>query len=292
MKIKIVKSPIFYMGNKERLIKKGLLDLFPKNIDTFYEIFCGSAICSLNVSSNNICINDIDMNVIEMINYFKLQKPYYVVNKIEHLINYYEMPTFSTDARVYKGDRNIYKERYNKIRNDYNKTHNVELLYLLNIFSNSHMIRFNKNNEFNMPFGNGYFTNQCKENILNNTYNKINCVLNKDFRYFINHNFKKDDFIYLDPPYLNTTATYNENNKWDLYDEIELLKWCEQLNSKNIKFGISNIFSNKDYINTNLIDWCKNNNFYVYHFNNFSYCACGKGNSKTDEVFITNYQIL
>ena len=28
-------SPIFYMGNKKKLIKKGLIELFPKNINKF-----------------------------------------------------------------------------------------------------------------------------------------------------------------------------------------------------------------------------------------------------------------
>jgi len=30
-----IKSPIFYMGNKKKLINKGLIELFPKNINTF-----------------------------------------------------------------------------------------------------------------------------------------------------------------------------------------------------------------------------------------------------------------
>ena len=47
-------SPIFYMGNKKKLIKKGLVDLFPKNINTFVEPFGGTGIVSMN--TNEICI--------------------------------------------------------------------------------------------------------------------------------------------------------------------------------------------------------------------------------------------
>ena len=32
-------SPIFYMGNKKKLIEKGLIDLFPNDIDTFVDLF-------------------------------------------------------------------------------------------------------------------------------------------------------------------------------------------------------------------------------------------------------------
>ena len=41
----------------------------------------------------------------------------------------------------------------------------------------------------------------------------------------------------------------------------------------------------------NLQQWCEENNWNVYVFDGFTYSACGKGNSKTKEVFITNYEI-
>ena len=34
----MIYSPIFYTGNKTKLIKKGLIDLFPKNINKFEKI--------------------------------------------------------------------------------------------------------------------------------------------------------------------------------------------------------------------------------------------------------------
>lgn len=289
MKQEVIKSPIFYMGNKERLIKKGLIDLFPKDIDNFYEIFADSAVCSLNVKCNNYYINDSNKQVIELIKYFKRNNSDDIIKHIESLIDYYEMPTFSTDARKYTGDREIYKVKFNRIRDDYNKTKRIDLLYLLNIFSNSHMIRFNSQGEFNMPFGNGYFTEDCKTNIKNNEYSKITYITNEDFRVYRTHKFEPNSFIYLDPPYYNTTATYNENGGWNKQDEFDLLKWCEELNENNIKFGLSNVFSCKDNTNTHLIKWCNKNKYNVHYFNDFTYCACGKGNAKTVEVLIMNY---
>lgn len=38
--MKLLKSPIFYMGNKYKLLPQ-LLPLFPKNIDTFYDMKIG-----------------------------------------------------------------------------------------------------------------------------------------------------------------------------------------------------------------------------------------------------------
>ena len=287
----MIKSPIFYMGNKERLIKKGLIELFPNNINTFIDLFCGSGVVSLNVNAKNKILIDNDINIIDLINYFKNNNPNNVIKDVEEIINNYQLPTFSTDARKFKGDRNIFKEKYNILKNDYNNSKSIKLLYVLNIFSNSHMLRFNSRGEFNMPFGNGYFTDKCKENILNNTYNELTTLINSDFRDINIDLLKKDDFIYLDPPYLNTDATYNENKGWSINDENDLYKICEKLNNKGVKFGLSNVFQNKGIENKKIIQWCEDNDWNVYLFDKFTYCACGKGNADSKEVFITNYKI-
>lgn len=289
MNREIITSPIFYMGNKTKLIKKGLIELFPKNIDTFTDLFCGSGVVSLNVSANNIILNDLNENTVNLIRLFIQNNPDELVSYIEEKIDSYNLPTFSTDTRVYKGDRDIYKKSYSKLRDDYNKTRDVRLLYLLNIFSNSHMLRYNSHGEFNMPFGNGYFTDKCKENVLNNVYKEIQQITNYDFRMLKIDTLNKNDFVYLDPPYLNTTATYNENGGWCEKDEEDLYKLCEELSRKNICFGMSNVFENKNIKNEKLINWCEKNKWNVHTFDEFTYSACGKGNSKTKEVFITNY---
>lgn len=38
-----------------------------------------------------------------------------------------------------------------------------------------------------------------------------------------------------------------------------------------------------------LLIGAKKNNFNVHFFDDFTYVACGKGNSNAKEVFITNY---
>ena len=56
-------SPIFYMGNKKKNNQKGLIDLFPKNIDTFVDLFSGSGIVSMNIIANNYFVNDINTHI-------------------------------------------------------------------------------------------------------------------------------------------------------------------------------------------------------------------------------------
>lgn len=69
----------------------------------------------------------------------------------------------------------------------------------------------------------------------------------------------------------------------------QLYKLCEELNNRNIKFALSNVFSNKEVQNTELQQWCNKNNWNVYTFDKFTYMACGKGNSNAKEVLLTNY---
>lgn len=44
------------MGNKRKLINKGLYQLFPKTIDKFIDLFAGSGIVSMNTKANKIYI--------------------------------------------------------------------------------------------------------------------------------------------------------------------------------------------------------------------------------------------
>ena len=143
-----------------------------------------------------------------------------------------------------------------------------------------------------MPCGNDCFSDKNKEYISNGTkfFKQNNLVIqNRDFRELNVRELNVDDFVYLDPPYLNTIATYNENSGWTENDEDDLYNLCERLHKNGIRFGMSNMFENKGVTNSKLIDWCEKNNWNVYKFNKVSYSPCGKGNSHAREVLIMNY---
>ena len=52
MKKECIISPIFYLSNKKKLINKGLIDLFPKDINKFVDLFAGSGNLGLEALSN------------------------------------------------------------------------------------------------------------------------------------------------------------------------------------------------------------------------------------------------
>ena len=72
--MKYVKSPIFYMGNKFKLLPK-LQPLFPDNIDTFYDLFGGSGCMSANINANKIVYNELNPNIVNLYKLFLIYTP-------------------------------------------------------------------------------------------------------------------------------------------------------------------------------------------------------------------------
>ena len=289
-------SPIFYMGNKKKLIKKGLIELFPKNINKFIEPFGGSAIVSMNTQANVYFISDIDNNLVDLYKLFKYNEADTIINHINSRVDEYGLARERTRRIEFKDKEKIeiYKQAYMNFRKYYNENKNVLDFYTLMFYSFSQQFRFNNKGDFNMPCGNDCFSKINEEYIKNgcNFFNKDTvCIGNSDFRTINIDLLDENDFIYLDPPYLNTTATYNENGGWNIQDENDLYELCEKLNNKHINFGLSNVFENKGTKNEKIIKWCEDNNWKVYSFDKHTYTACGKGNSNAKEVFITNYKM-
>lgn len=298
--MKLIKSPIFYMGNKYDLLKQ-LIPLFPKNIDTLYDLFGGSAVVSLNVESNKTIYNELNENIYNLIKLFKNNNSNNLINHLKGRQKQFNLFDGKIDIRINRENqkeiRNKYEKNYLTFRKYYNDTKNIKDLYTLTFYSFCNLLRFNNKNEFNMPFGFRSYT----EKYNNRIKDACDILKNKNI-IFKNENafdilqettFNKDDFIYLDPPYSNTTAIYNEKRAfggWTIKDDYKLFDILEELNKKGIKWGLSNVFRNKGIENKHLIEWCNKNNWNVNHLNK-NYASLGKGNAKSDEVYICNYQI-
>lgn len=143
-----------------------------------------------------------------------------------------------------------------------------------------------------MPFGKRNFNPSLKQKFKDFS----NAIQKKDIE-FTNKNFKdlninklgENDFVYLDPPYLVTEATYNTG--WNEETEKELLSLCDRLNEKGIKFAISNVLEHNGSKNEILINWSKNYNvnYLDYDYSNCNYHKKDNGH-KSIEVLITNYK--
>lgn len=282
------------MGNKKRLIQKGLTDLFPENIDTFYDLFGGSGVVSLNVSANNYVLNELDKHVYSLYKTLKEVSPEEIISHIEKRIDEYGLPKKNThSSKTSREEREFYKAKYLKFRDNYNKNKNPLDLFVLMNYCMSQTIRFNAEGDFNMPFGSDRFIKEKHTPRYIDFHQKLNSkgfnITNKSYLDLNSADFNTNDFVYLDPPYLNTTATYNENGKWNEEKQEELLAYCIELSNKNIKWAMSNVLENRDYKNDSLKEWCEENDLNIYGFDGFSYSNFGKELSGAKEVLITNY---
>jgi DNA adenine methylase Dam len=287
------------MGNKYRLLPQ-LIPLFPAKIKTFYDLFGGSGCMSANVKAEKIVYNEINENIVELYKLFLKYTPEEIDSRIRSYIKEYDLNTEGTDVRQNNPDikeiRDYYNKNYVAFRKAYNESERDYLmLYTLTFYSFSNLIRFNQKSDFNMPFGNQCYHEKNYENIkewCDNIKDKNIEVKQEDaFEILQDTIFDKNDFIYLDPPYHNTTAIYNEKRAfggWCVEDDLRLFEILEKLDKCGIKWGLSNVFKNKDYTNEHLIKWCEKNKWNVIHID-YSYYCLGRGNANSDEVYICNY---
>lgn len=267
-------SPITWSGSKRRLLKH-IIPLLPKNIDNFYDLFCGSCSVAINVRAKNIIVNDQNSRLVEILNLIKNEEN--LLNKLLNFLDYFPMKEN--------------EENYNKLKDYYNKSviKSPFVLFLLQNHSFSNLLRFNSKGEFNVVYGHRYF-NENKQIIFKEFSEIIKDfkITNQDYSNF--QEFKKDDFVYLDPPYLNTDTTYN--TKWKEEDDQKLFEYLDNLNEKGIRFAMSNIISHNGIENKKLIEWSKKYNveYIKFNYSNASYNK--KDRSKESvEVLIYNYNL-
>lgn len=274
-----------YTGSKYKLLPQ-LLELFPDNINTFIEPFIGGCNVAQNIKANKYILND----------------------KMNQLILIYKMLLeHSTEDILFALDRRIEKFSLSKenktgyllLREEYNKHRYTISLLLLIFYSFNHQIRFNKNKEFNLPFGlnRSSFNNKIRQNLIqlsNFLYmnSKIELASN-DFASFLSKiTYQKDDFVYFDPPYYNTTGTYNEQSGWNESNEQDLFDILSCFIHNNTKFGLSNVFINGLPTSLAMNNFLSEHKDKVkVHLLNKNYNNCNhqrKSDKILQEIYITN----
>ena len=298
-----IKSPIFYMGNKHDLLKH-ILPRFPleKDVDIFVDLFGGSGTVSMNVPYKNIIYNELNHNIVNLLEMIKNTKPYDLINHIERRIEQFGLPRLSCDIRVshYTEElKNSSNENYLNFRRFYNAQQEKDYkdLYTLTFFSFCNLIRFNSKSEFNMPFGNRCFLEEHK-NLIKNAYEVLNNrniqFLNMDAFELLSKEWDSRTFIYLDPPYSNTMAIYNENRAfggWSIQDDERMFNELDKLSQIGVKWAMSNVLKHKGKENNHIKEWAVRNNYKIIYFKDKKYASLGKGNAESQEVMICNYEL-
>ncbi len=180
------------------------------------------------------------------------------------------------------------KDHFLKIREEFNIDGNPYKFFALVSSCTNNMMRFNKSFKFNQTFG--------ERTINDNTIQKIrdytDVMKNKNITFtnlsylelFKQFTVNKNDFVYLDPPYLISEAGYNAYWSKDL--ESGLYNLLDELDSKNIRFMMSNVSKHKGVQNPHLN---KIQKFKIINLDGDYEKVAKKKNSDTQEIIVTNF---
>lgn len=233
-KNKLVMPVVKWVGGKRQLLP-ALTPLLPKRISNYCEPFLGGGALLFWKQPKRAVVNDINSDLIQM---YKV-----IRDEVEELI---------VALSKHKNDQDYFYEvrSWDRDKTTYSLLSDVERaarIIFLNKTCYNGLYRVNNAGEFNTPFG--YYKNP---NIVNAP------TLRAVSKYFKESNISfyckdygevldklpKGSFVYLDPPYdpVSDTANFTGYVRGGFLreDQIMLREWCDELNSRGIKFMLSN----------------------------------------------------
>ena len=307
----MIQSPLNYTGGKYKLLPQ-ILPLFPGDIRVFVDLFCGGCNVGLNVDCSQVIYNDRNENLFRLYRTFQKLDRERLLGWIYEIIESYGLSLVSRNGYAHyhcdssKGLGSWNREGYLKLRRDFNQRHGTGerddyyyvMLYVLIVYAFNNQIRFNADGEFNLPVGKRDFNGRMEQKLLaflDRIREQDCCFTCCDFRELNTSAWTSRDFVYADPPYLITCATYNEQGGWDADAERALLSFLDELDERKIRFALSNVLRSKGRENKILLDWLvRNADRYQavgldYSYSNSSYQTKDRSSS-SEEVLIINYE--
>ena len=248
-KEELIKSPLNYVGGKFKLLPQ-ILPYIPEDINTFVDLFTGGCNVGININANKIICNDVESVVINLFTNWQSLSSKEALERLKETILKYDLSKTN-------------EEGFRKIREDYNNGNKSwDMFYAMLTHAFNYQIRFSKQGNYNMPFGRNRssFNPNMEKNFIRfiDRLNELDIYfLNSDFNKLNTDKLGEGDFVYCDPPYLVTCASYNEADGWNETKERELLDLLDGLNSKGIRFALSNVLDNKGKSNDILKEWAE-----------------------------------
>ena len=303
----VIQSPLNYTGGKFKLLPQ-ILPHFPQDVECFIDLFCGGGNVGINAPCNKVIFNDNNSLLRFVFGTFKNMDKQATFELIDNIIEKYGLSNTEKYGYEYYGCNSAEglakynSEAFLKLREDFNRNTNLDYnyyitLFVLIVYAFNNQIRFNRKGEFNLPVGKRDFNKKMREK-LSSFIDRLKSGDYKfesyDFRELPNEDWNDKTFVYVDPPYLITCATYNEQDGWNETLEKELLNYLDNLHERGIRFALSNVLHSKGKENKILIEWINNNIgkyrviYLDYTYSNSNYQTKDR-TSKTDEVLIVNY---
>lgn len=216
-------EPAVKWSGSKRSQAEEIIKLFPKEIDTYYEPFCGGCsvlrrLLSSDIDVKHYICSDLNGDLISLWNMIK-ENP-------EYLADYYKK--LWSELNV-DDDKERKKKYFESVRERYNNEHKAEdFLFIMRTTTNG-MPRYNKEGKFNNSFHvtrDGIIPEKL-EKILLEWSNLLN-LYNVEFKCcdYSEICSNENDLLYLDPPY----AAVGKNSMY--YGSIDLDRFFNWLRTQ------------------------------------------------------------
>ena len=239
---KVLVPPLKIQGIKTKLVPTIKQYVLIEKDTLWIEPFFGSGVVGFNIAPSNAIFADINPHIINF--YQQIQDgmitPYIVRDFLEN-----------EGSKLAKRDSEYYLE----VRERFNEKHSALDFLFLNRSCFNGMMRFNKENKFNVPYCHKRerFSKAYVTKIVNQVAN-VEALIKRNNWCFICQSFEKtiasatsNSFIYCDPPYIGRHVDYY--NSWDEESEKNL---CKSLRQSNVNFMVSTwdktAYRNNEYI--------------------------------------------
>lgn len=284
----LLKSPLNYTGGKHKLLPS-ILPVFGEvtGVERFIDLFCGGLNVGINVSYPEIVANDTLTQVMGLYGVWVEKPVEEVVAVVDRLVERYQLSK-------------VNQQGYLDLRAAYNSATPKDALTFFTLVCHAfnNQIRFNRRGGYNLPFGlnRSSFNPAIRANLVRfceALKAKRLTLSTLDFEAALDTHLPTDatkTLVYADPPYLISTATYNESGGWTETEEKRLHGALDKIHARGGRFVLSNLMSNGDRENTLLREWAK---AYRVRQLDYTYFSCSyhkkATNKRGEEVLVTNW---
>lgn len=278
----VYESPLNYIGSKAKVVPS-IKENLPCDCDRMIDLFGGGFNVGINLNMQHTVYNDINYIVTELIQSFRVFDTYSYLLYIRKMVRKFGLEKANKDA--YLAARNYYNAQPDDKRDP-------RLLYTIILYGYQQQIRFNGTHEFNNPVGMRWFNDKVLEKMIS-----FSRRIKEGAFTFVSNNYLDlesqigiSTFVYMDPPYLLTTGSYNDGKRgfkgWNYELEGELLDFADRLSQKGIRFMLSYVIEHKGNVNQRVMQWIQDNNYRIIELGDI----IGISGSRRKEVLIVNYE--
>jgi DNA adenine methylase len=252
----VIKPFLKWVGGKTQILDK-VLELFPEEINNYYEPFLGGGSVLLGLLSSGIQIkgkvyaSDLNKNLIWLYKNIQ-QKPDELIKEVKKILTEFgkcKQEDVNRKAKTLEEALSNPESYYFWIRSKFNSLAEKESIEAsaMVLFMNKTCFRgvYREGpNGFNVPYGNYKNPSVLDEEHIREVSELVKDVIFSELPFTqALKSVKKGDFVYLDPPYAPESEKSFVSYTADGFDKEahqSLFKFCQEFQKKKIKFLMSN----------------------------------------------------